>query len=118
MKRIAPSREMSGMTFIFAVLILIFGIFVLSSVPGGGGFFGIIFILAGVFLVIYHLNNAVGKKRIPLYDVVDDSNGSKRYPLDNDYESKPASQKEYCPWCGEMLDNSEYRFCPKCGKRM
>ena len=51
MKRIAPSREMSGMTFIFAVLILIFGIFVLSSAPGGAGFFGIIFILAGVFIV-------------------------------------------------------------------
>lgn len=118
MKRIAPSREMSGMTFIFAVLILIFGIFVLSSAPGGAGFFGIIFILAGVFIVIYHLNNAVGKKRFPLYDVIDsnDSN-SRKYPFDNDYESN-SSQKVYCPWCGEMLDNSEYRFCPKCGKRM
>ena len=119
MKRITPGREISAMSFIVAALMVIFGIFFLSSIPSGGGLFGIIFILAGIFLVIWHLNKAVGSKRFSLYDITDSKDEVRnKYPFDNDGGFSTSSQKTYCPWCGETLDNSQYVFCPKCGKRM
>lgn len=123
MKSIKPSREMSGISFIIAVVMVIFGIMWLGSAGGGFDLFGIVFILLGIFMVIWHFSNATGIKRFSLYDITDNNEAvhpAEKYPFDNDPAERPNSalHKAYCPWCGGALENKQYVFCPMCGKRI
>ena len=120
--KIRPSREVSSMQLIMCIAAAIFGIFWMSTASsigaGGFGMLGIVFILIAIVFAFMHFRNATGKKAFSLYEITDDQDASKKYPLDNNNTSGRRPQKSYCPWCGGALDNSKYIYCPKCGKQM
>lgn len=124
MRSIKPGRGPSGMSFIGAIVSVIFGIFwtiiafSISSVAPFGiigsifPLFGIIFIIIGIVNAVYHYKNTTGKNRFSIYDITDSSEEGD--PADKWIKE---NEDKFCPYCGVTLDN-DFQFCPKCGKKI
>ncbi|MFD0697882.1 zinc ribbon domain-containing protein [Paenibacillus sp. GCM10027628] len=122
MKRIVPGRGPSKMGAAGSVFVTIFGIFwtiMAFSMTRDSPFpmvgvifplFGVIFVGMGIFQTVYHFKNAVGKNRMPLFDI-EDSEDERRLPRNHrNHHGQP-----FCPYCGKKLE-LDYQFCPQCGK--
>ncbi|MBN2851334.1 MAG: zinc ribbon domain-containing protein [Clostridia bacterium] len=140
MKSIKPGRGPSGMSFVGAIVAVVFGLFwtigaasLARNIPGGFGMifplFGIIFIILGIVQAVYHYKNATGKDRFSIMDITE--SGEEGDPSDrwikneaveedkkeNGNDEKKELRFEFCPYCGIKLED-EYIYCPSCGKEM
>jgi hypothetical protein len=120
MKQVKPGRIPSLMEFVSSIIAIIGGIVwtvaaVTMEAPVVFPLFGIVFVLAGIGMAVYHYINAFGHKRISEYDIVDPSEeGSPDISLGGKTLS---GNPNYCPYCGRPLEAS-FLFCPKCGKKL
>ncbi len=138
MKSIKPGRGPSGLGFMGAVIVVVFGIFwtiIAASITSGAPsiisfifpLFGVIFVIVGIVQVIYNFHNFKGKNRFSLVDIVDSKEEGD--PIDrwitNDAVMKDneanintkSHDYNYCPYCKHKLDSDDI-FCPKCGKEL
>lgn len=130
MKSIKPGRGPSALGVWGAVIAVVFGIFwTAMAVNMGAGpifpVFGVLFIITGIIIGIYHFKNATGKNRYSTFDITEE--GEEVDPLEqrfnkgaeprDDTRADTASPAGYCPYCGEPSD-ADYAFCRKCGKEL
>ena len=103
MKSIKPGRGPSAMGAVGGVIAVIFGIFwigIASQMSGsfGGGFgnifplFGVLFVIAAIFGVVYNLKNATSKDRFSTFDITDESEESD--PLNETFGRQKGAPKE------------------------
>lgn len=127
MKSIKPGRGPSALGVWGAVITVVFGIFwtcmtISMGAPGIFPVFGVLFVITGVIIGIYHYKNATGKNRYSVFDITE--NGEEPDPLQQRFGEMPVSgdvspegDTAYCPYCGTPAD-AAYEFCRKCGKRL
>ena len=129
MKSVKPGRGPSAIGVWMAVVAVIFGIFwtVSAASMGAPGFFpvfGVLFIITGIIIGVYHFKNATGKNRYSEFDITGD--GEEPDPLEQRFghasgdaakPSEPASEEGYCPYCGAPAERG-YTFCRRCGKQL
>ncbi len=127
MKSIKPGRGPSALGAWSAVVAVVFGIFwtimaVNMGAPAIFPVFGVLFILTGVVIGVYHFKNATGKNRYSAFDITDGDEEpdplSQRFGCSQDdtRQSQP-SDAGFCPYCGAPADGA-YAFCRRCGKRL
>ena len=121
----------------------IFGVFwtIMASSMGAPIFFvlfGVLFVGVAIAQAIFHFINATSKNRMSMYDITegDEEPG----PIDrfiskaeyeevthqrkNPYKDTHSHQAQaegalnYCPYCGNKIENDLYMFCSKCGKEL
>ncbi len=140
MKSIKPGRGPSKRSFVSSIFGVVFGVIWTIAALGiafvsGFNFFALLFPLFGVCFVamaIYDARiawqNAHGKDRMSLYDVVDSH--EEPDPWSPDYEQQKQHQNRetarqshdreeanFCPYCGKPIEK-DYRFCKYCGKSL
>lgn len=127
MKSIKPGRGPSAMGAWGAVVAVVFGIFWTIAAAGMGApaifpIFGVLFILTGIGVGVYHFKNATGKNRYSAFDITEE--GEEPDPLEQRFgrpEAHDAADGQtadgFCPYCGAPAD-AGYAFCRKCGKQL
>ena len=130
MKSVKPGRGPSVMGVWGAVVAVVFGIlWTIGAVSMGAPLifpvFGVLFILMGVGMGLYHLHNVKSKQRFSLFDVTE--NGEETDPLEQRFSSDSSEQGTsspaqasagYCPYCGAAVEDADYRYCRGCGKEL
>lgn len=128
MKSVKPGRGPSAMGVWGAVLAVVFGVFwtimaVSMRAPIFFPVFGVLFVITGVIIGVYHYKNATGKNRYSMFDITED--GEEPDPLqpragtrsDGGAACAPDSGAGFCPYCGAKAD-AAYAFCRRCGKQL
>ena len=128
MKSVKPGRGPSALGVWGAVIAVVFGVIwtvaaVSMGAPGFFPLFGVLFIITGVIIGIYHFRNATGKNRYSAFDITEE--GEEPDPLQERFgEPRPdgdagqtGGAAGFCPYCGAPAD-AEYAFCRKCGKQL
>ncbi|WP_276356799.1 zinc ribbon domain-containing protein [Cohnella caldifontis] len=135
MKSIKPGRGPSAMGAVGSVAVGIFGIFWTIMAANMGApiffvFFGIVFVGIAVMQGIYHFKNATGTRRMSLFDITDSRDEpdpvdvflAKSESMKRDSAHGHGADNEngmnYCPYCGNPVQEEAYRYCPKCGKEL
>lgn len=126
MRSVKPGRGPSLLSAWGAAIAVVFGIFwtIMTASTGAPPFFpifGVLFILSGVVMIVYHLKNAASKNRYSAFDITE--GGEEPDPLEARF-GKPDSgvfpardEAGYCPYCGAAAEEG-YAFCRRCGKRL
>lgn len=129
MKSVKPGRGPSALGAWMAVVAATVGIFwtISAAQMGAPGFFllfGILFVLTGVIMAIYHFKNATGKNRYSEFDITGD--GEEPDPLQQrfghaDEPAAPTAESLHeegdCPYCGASVEQGD-AFCRRCGKQL
>ena len=127
MKSVKPGRGPSAIGVWGAVVSVVVGIFwtAMASRMGAPAIFpvfGVLFIITGVLIGIYHFRNATGKNRYSSFDITED--GEEMDPLEQRFggtREKNAPQGAhdagFCPFCGAPAEKG-YAFCRRCGKEL
>ena len=134
MKSIKPGRGPSAMGAMGSVALGVFGIFWTIGAASMGApaffvFFGIVFIGISFFQGIYHFKNATGVNRMSLYDITDaevepdpfNTHFNKQIRTDtqsSEQQRNDANELNFCPFCGNKVDDSSYKYCSGCGKEI
>lgn len=75
---------------------------------------GIAFILIGVVMLLFNADNAFGRNRFSIADIVD----TRDEPGPMSMVGKLSDDAfGYCPYCG-LETGEEFEFCRRCGKRL
>lgn len=112
---------MGGFMGIVAIVFGVFWTMTASSIGAPFWMFGIVFILIGIMSTGMNFKNAFGKNRYSSFDIT--GSGEEPDPLATrlGYEKTDGpesdSGSEYCPYCGNPVENT-FEFCRKCGKRL
>lgn len=132
MKSVKPGRGPSAMGVWGAVVVVIGGIFwtIMAANMGAPVFFpifGILFVITGIMIGVYHYKNATGKNRYSAFDVVDTSQEPDPLAKQFDIQPSPDTPEEgqvpwedvagFCPYCGAPAQ-SDFQFCRRCGKQL
>lgn len=133
MKSVKPGRAPSLVSALVSFLMVIIGVaFAVEafSVSIFTGIFALVWTGIAVTQMVYHLINALRKKRYSAFDITEE--GEEPDPLNerfgaagrqaekHEQEPAPASPKKaacFCPWCGTSLQK-DFLFCPACGKSL
>ena len=120
MKQVKPGRVPSLMEFVGSIVAIIGGmVWTVAAAnmgaPGIFPLFGVVFVLAGIGMAVYHYINAFGQKRFSEYDIVDPSEEGS--PDLSRSGKNLSGNSNYCPYCGRPLEAS-FSFCPTCGKKL
>ena len=126
MKSVKPGRGPSMMSGISGIFVAIFGVIGIAvAVNIGAPFFfplfGVVFVILAVVQVIYDFQNATGKNRHSVFDIVDENEEPDPWAPDCNPPSSPAPAQpaaaRYCPYCGAPTEDG-FSFCTKCGKKL
>ena len=125
MKSIKPGRGPSAMSAWGSFAVALFGVFwtigaASMGVPAMFVFFGVVFVITGIVMGLYHLRNATGENRYSAFDITEE--GEETDPLEARFGAQreaKAQQSEagFCPYCGEPAQ-AGYAFCRKCGRQL
>ncbi len=134
MKSIKPGRGPSAMGAIGSIAVGVFGVFWTIGAASMGAppffvLFGIVFVGLAIVQGIFHFKNATGTKRMSLFDITD--NESEPDPLNKFYKSSEdkvyhnldgqldtEADVNFCPFCGNKINDDSHVFCSKCGKEI
>jgi hypothetical protein len=133
MKSIKPGRGPSALGAVGSIAVGVFGVFwtIGAASMGAPSFFvlfGVVFVGLAIIQGIFHFKNATGKNRMSLLDITDKN--AEPDPLDNFFVSSDTHNLKddeveingedynYCPFCGNEIDEESFVFCTKCGKQM
>ena len=123
-----PSAQSGALSVVLAVFGVVWTVFTLRMGAGFLALFGVFFVVFAVMQAVYHLSNAAGKRRDPLYEIVDTEEARE----ENAAQGKPpapaapspiappvakAGMGRYCPYCGEAVQ-ADFAFCAGCGRKL
>lgn len=139
---VKPGRGPSLMGGFASLAGAAFGVFwtLMASKMGAPGFmvgFGVIFILIGLGQAFYNFYNAGSRERMSTFDITTPGEEGDPIARAMGYEKTPPPRKrmspqpfppkenapenkrripgEFCPFCGEKVQD-DFDYCPKCGK--
>ncbi len=117
MRRVKPGRAPSAMNTMTSMVAIVFGLFWTVGARGVGAPFwmlGIAFILIGVVMLLFNANNAFGRNRFSIADIVDTRDEPDPMSMVGELSDDASG---YCPYCGSETDGG-FEFCRRCGKRL
>lgn len=130
MKSVKPGRGPSALGVWGAIVAVVFGVVWTAAAASMGApavfpIFGVLFIITGVVVGVYHFKNATGKHRYSAFDITEDGEEpdplQERFGQPSDAARQDAARQDggagYCPYCGAPSD-AEYAFCRSCGKEL
>ena len=126
MKSVKPGRAPSAIGAWGAVVAVVFGIFWIFMTARMGApvifpVFGLLFVITGVIIGVYHFKNATGRNRYSTFDITED--GEETDPLNARFSAPPPDDGDrdgasaFCPYCGAPAE-TQYAFCRNCVKRL
>lgn len=126
-----------------SVAVGIFGVFwtiMAASMEAPGFFvlFGIVFVGVAIAQAIFHFINATSKNRMSMFDITEGNEEpdpidrfiskaeyeevthqrSNTYQDTHSHQAQAEGDLNYCPYCGNKIENDLYMFCSKCGKEL
>lgn len=132
MKSIKPGRGPSAMGSMGSVFAGIFGIVWIGFAASIGAppfflLFGVIFVVMAIVQAVYHFKNATGRNRMSVFDITENEpdpldryvNQSQDSPSENRSPVlEDGTEAQYCPYCGNKVNDRSHRFCSKCGREL
>lgn len=105
---------------IFGVFFIGFALFWMAAaarVANIMSLFGLIFVIAGIFIIYKNVQVLRGKD-VPLRRIISESK-AEQFNADLGYKGETITTDAiYCPFCGAPVRNAEHVYCKTCGRKI